>query len=182
MRAKGLPLHWIAQQFWNFQGRDTRRTWHSELVTKVKRMRNIFEILLGAPWISSLRTFRCLLAPPLLKPLLPRVVMQCSQCSVTNFLYKHKFAKIQAGYERIFCKNTRRYMGVLQKLVTKEQMLTLNCGTNTGRYKFYEGQCQDNFMAEPSLIEGTWLQMPALLFDIGRKPLSTHMWLLGSFN
>ena len=103
MRAKGLPLHWIAQQFWNFQGRDTRRTWHSELVTKVKRMRNIFEILLGAPWISSLRTFRCLLAPPLLKPLLPRVVMQCSQCSVTNFSYKQK---IQAGYERIFGKNT----------------------------------------------------------------------------
>ena len=108
MRAKGLSLHWIAQQFWNFQGRDTRRTLHSELVTKVKRMRIIFEILLGAPWISSLRTLGCLLAPPLLEPLLPRVrvVMQCSQCSVTNFLYNHKFAKLQAGYERIFCKIT----------------------------------------------------------------------------
>ena len=30
-------------------------------------------------------------------------------------------------------------------------------------------------MAEPCLIEGTWLQMPALRFDIGRKPLSTHI-------
>ena len=110
MRAKGLPLHWIAQQFWNFQGRDTKRTLHSELVTKVKRMRNIFEILLGAPWISSLRTFRCLLAPPLLKPLLPRVVMQCSQCSVTNFLYKQKNT---GGVRAHFWQKYERYMGVL---------------------------------------------------------------------
>ena len=39
--------------------------------------------------------------------------------SVTNFLYEHKFAKIRAEYERIFCKNMSVIWVKIRALVVK---------------------------------------------------------------
>ena len=39
--------------------------------------------------------------------------------SVTNSLYELKFAKIQAGYERIFCKNTSVILVKIRALTVK---------------------------------------------------------------
>ena len=89
------------------------------------------------------------------------------QCSVTNFLYERKFAKIQSGYERIFCKNTSVIRVKIRALTVKYLIFqnSKNCFYNNASTQFLDGP----FNGLSGLFKLQFLSSDSFFYQLGSE-------------